>query len=86
MQVVSPAWDEMLRDKDVKKSKAALTAILQMTKPDMEKIRRPMRRKRLEKLVDLGAVGRLIAYVDSVMDRHQQTPTGRGMVWPPKYS
>jgi predicted 3-demethylubiquinone-9 3-methyltransferase (glyoxalase superfamily) len=38
-QIVSPAWDEMLRDKDPKKSEAVMKAILQMTKPDMEKIR-----------------------------------------------
>jgi predicted 3-demethylubiquinone-9 3-methyltransferase (glyoxalase superfamily) len=39
-QIVVPEWDEMLRDKDVKKSERVMEAILQMTKPDMEKIKR----------------------------------------------
>ncbi|MEP7151796.1 MAG: VOC family protein [Nitrospira sp.] len=39
-QIVSPAWDEMLRDKDVKKSEAVMQAILQMTKPDIATIKR----------------------------------------------
>jgi predicted 3-demethylubiquinone-9 3-methyltransferase (glyoxalase superfamily) len=35
-QIVSPVWDEMLRDKDVKKSERVMKAILQMTKPDIK--------------------------------------------------
>ena len=38
-QIVSPAWDEMLRDKDAKKSEAVMKSILQMTKPDMKAIK-----------------------------------------------
>ena len=38
-QIVSPEWDEMLRDKDAKKSERVMEAILQMTKPDIEKIK-----------------------------------------------
>lgn len=37
-QIVSPAWDKMLRDKDTKKSERVMEAILQMTKPDLRKI------------------------------------------------
>ncbi|HSL03548.1 MAG TPA: VOC family protein [Nitrospiraceae bacterium] len=37
-QIVVPEWDEMLRDKDPKKSEKVMTAILQMTKPDMQRI------------------------------------------------
>lgn len=37
-QIMSPAWDEMLRDKDAKKSEAVMKVILQMTKPDMKTI------------------------------------------------
>ena len=37
-QIMSPAWDEMLRDKDAKKSEAVMKVILQMTKPDMQAI------------------------------------------------
>ena len=35
-QIVSPVWDVMLRDKDVKKSERVMKAILQMTKPDIK--------------------------------------------------
>ena len=35
-QIVSPVRDEMLRDKDVKKSERVMKAILQMTKPDIK--------------------------------------------------
>jgi predicted 3-demethylubiquinone-9 3-methyltransferase (glyoxalase superfamily) len=35
-QIVSPVWDEMLRDEDVKKSERVMKAILQMTKPDIK--------------------------------------------------
>ena len=38
-QIVVPAWDEMLRDKDSEKSERAMTAILQMRKPDMRRVR-----------------------------------------------
>ncbi|MDF0674763.1 MAG: VOC family protein [Nitrospira sp.] len=37
-QIVSPEWDKMLRDKDIKKSERVMEAILQMTKPDLQKI------------------------------------------------
>ena len=37
-QIVSPMWDEMLRDKDAKKSERVMKAILQMTKPDLQTI------------------------------------------------
>ena len=39
-QIVSPVWDEMLRDKDAKKSERVMKAILHMTKPDIEAIRK----------------------------------------------
>lgn len=39
-QIVSSAWDQMLRDKDVKKSEAVMQAILRMTKPDIETIKK----------------------------------------------
>lgn len=39
-QIVSPEWDEMLRDKDAKRSERVMEAILQMTKPDIGKIKR----------------------------------------------
>lgn len=39
-QIVSPEWDEMLRDKDAKRSERVMEAILQMTKPGIEKIKR----------------------------------------------
>jgi len=38
-QIVSPVWDEMLRDKDVEKSERVMKAILQMTKPDIKAIK-----------------------------------------------
>ena len=38
-QIVVPAWDEMLQDKDAKKSERVMTAILAMTKPDLQCIR-----------------------------------------------
>jgi len=38
-QIVSPVWDEMLRDKDVAKSERVMKAILQMTKPDIKTLK-----------------------------------------------
>jgi predicted 3-demethylubiquinone-9 3-methyltransferase (glyoxalase superfamily) len=38
-QIVSPVWDEMLRDKDATKSERVMKAILHMTKPDIEAIK-----------------------------------------------
>ena len=38
-QIASPVWDEMLRDKDVKKSERVMKAILQMTKPDIKTLK-----------------------------------------------
>jgi predicted 3-demethylubiquinone-9 3-methyltransferase (glyoxalase superfamily) len=38
-QIVSPEWDEMLRDKDAEKSERVMEAILQMSKPDLAKIK-----------------------------------------------
>ena len=38
-QIVSPVWDEMLRDKDVKKSERVMKAILQMSKPDIKTLK-----------------------------------------------
>jgi predicted 3-demethylubiquinone-9 3-methyltransferase (glyoxalase superfamily) len=38
-QIVSPVWDDMLRDKDVKKSERVMKAILQMTKPDIKTLK-----------------------------------------------
>jgi predicted 3-demethylubiquinone-9 3-methyltransferase (glyoxalase superfamily) len=38
-QIVSPVWDEMLRDKDVEKSERVMKAILQMTKPDIKTLK-----------------------------------------------
>jgi len=38
-QIVSPEWDEMLQDKDVKKSEKVMKAFLQMTKPDIKTLR-----------------------------------------------
>lgn len=35
-QIVSPRWDEMLQDKDVKRSERVMKAILNMTKPDLK--------------------------------------------------
>lgn len=37
-QIVSPKWDKMLRDKDTKRSERVMEAILQMTKPNLQKI------------------------------------------------
>ena len=37
-QIVVPEWDEMLRDKDSEKSERAMAAILQMSKPDMQRV------------------------------------------------
>ncbi len=37
-QIVVPAWDEMLRDKDSTKSERVMAAILQMRKPDMQQV------------------------------------------------
>jgi predicted 3-demethylubiquinone-9 3-methyltransferase (glyoxalase superfamily) len=39
-QIVSPEWNEMLRDKDVRKSERVMKAILQMTKPDIKTLKR----------------------------------------------
>ena len=38
-QIVSPEWNEMLRDKDVEKSERVMKAILQMTKPDIKTLK-----------------------------------------------
>jgi predicted 3-demethylubiquinone-9 3-methyltransferase (glyoxalase superfamily) len=38
-QIISPQWDEMLRDKDVEKSERVMKAILQMTKPDIKTLK-----------------------------------------------
>ena len=38
-QIVSPEWNEMLRDKDVEKSERVMKAILQMTKPNIKAIK-----------------------------------------------
>jgi predicted 3-demethylubiquinone-9 3-methyltransferase (glyoxalase superfamily) len=38
-QIVSPVWDEMLLDKDVKKSERVMKAILQMSKPDIKTLK-----------------------------------------------
>ena len=38
-QIVSPQWEETLRDKDVKKSERVMKAILHMTKPDIKAIK-----------------------------------------------
>ena len=38
-QIIVPQWDEMLRDKDAKKSERVMKAILDMTKPDIETIK-----------------------------------------------
>jgi predicted 3-demethylubiquinone-9 3-methyltransferase (glyoxalase superfamily) len=37
-QIVVPAWDEMLRDKDTAKAERAMAAILQMSKPDLQRV------------------------------------------------
>jgi predicted 3-demethylubiquinone-9 3-methyltransferase (glyoxalase superfamily) len=38
-QIISPMWDEMLRDKDAKKSERVMKAILQMTKPEIKTLK-----------------------------------------------
>jgi predicted 3-demethylubiquinone-9 3-methyltransferase (glyoxalase superfamily) len=38
-QIVSPVWEEMLRDKDVMKFERVMKAILQMTKPDIKTLK-----------------------------------------------
>jgi predicted 3-demethylubiquinone-9 3-methyltransferase (glyoxalase superfamily) len=38
-QIVSPGWDEMLRDKDAEKSERVMKAILTMRKPDLKAIK-----------------------------------------------
>lgn len=38
-QIIVPQWDEMLRDKDAKKSERVMKAIHDMTKPDIETIK-----------------------------------------------
>jgi predicted 3-demethylubiquinone-9 3-methyltransferase (glyoxalase superfamily) len=38
-QIISPMWDEMLRDKDAKKSERVMKAILQLTKPDIKTLK-----------------------------------------------
>lgn len=37
-QIVVPEWDQMLRDKDSEKSERAMAAILNMTKPDLQRV------------------------------------------------
>ena len=37
-QIVVPEWDQMLRDKDSEKSERVMAAILQMSKPDMQRV------------------------------------------------
>lgn len=37
-QIVAPEWDQMLRDKDSEKSERVMAAILQMSKPDMQRV------------------------------------------------
>lgn len=37
-QIVVPKWDEMLRDKDAQKSERVMAAILQMRKPDLQRV------------------------------------------------
>ena len=37
-QIVVPEWDEMLRGKDSEKSERAMAAILNMTKPDLQRV------------------------------------------------
>jgi predicted 3-demethylubiquinone-9 3-methyltransferase (glyoxalase superfamily) len=38
-QIVVPEWDEMLRDKDADTSERVMAAILQMSKPDLHRVR-----------------------------------------------
>ena len=44
-QILVPEWDEMLRDKDSEKSELVMTAILQMSKPDMQRVRQAYERR-----------------------------------------
>lgn len=37
-QIVVPAWDKMLRDKDPAKSERVMAAILRMSKPDLKQV------------------------------------------------
>jgi predicted 3-demethylubiquinone-9 3-methyltransferase (glyoxalase superfamily) len=37
-QIVAPEWDEMLRDEDAAKAERAMAAILQMSKPDLQRV------------------------------------------------
>jgi predicted 3-demethylubiquinone-9 3-methyltransferase (glyoxalase superfamily) len=39
-QIVSPEWDAMMQDPDHRKRERVMAAILQMTKPDIEQIKR----------------------------------------------
>ena len=39
-QIVVPAWDDMLRDQDSRKSQRVMASILRMAKPDIEQINR----------------------------------------------
>lgn len=39
-QIVVPEWDEMLRDKDAAKAERAMAAILQMSKPDIHRVKK----------------------------------------------
>ena len=38
-QILAPEWEEMMRDKDPKKTERVMNAILQMTKPDIEALK-----------------------------------------------
>ena len=38
-QIVCPEWEEMLRDKNPKKSERVMEAIIQMTKPDIQALK-----------------------------------------------
>ena len=38
-QIVAPEWEEMMRDKDPKKTERVMKAILHMTKPDIEALK-----------------------------------------------
>ena len=37
-QIVVPEWDEMMQDEDSEKSERVMAAILQMSKPDMQRV------------------------------------------------
>jgi predicted 3-demethylubiquinone-9 3-methyltransferase (glyoxalase superfamily) len=39
-QIVVPEWDEMLRDKDTVKAERAMAEILQMSKPDIHRVKK----------------------------------------------